>query len=268
MKRPSQALLSAVAAVACLTPQSVLAWGTTGHATIANIAELNLQPTVWNEIKTLLAVDGVTHMSKVASWADQQRDPDDPVHTRRIPIDGTPAPAHACTGTAMCADEAIAYYSTILADRSKSGAAREEALKYIIHLVGDLHQPLHGSDPIGYNTVTLGGVSTLIHTIWDTNIIDDHGVASALLAQELINDGVPVTLGGTPRDWATESSNMARDHIYDILPACWDYKAPACPAAPVALPANYSATKYPFVAQRLKQAGYRLAAMLNSLLGT
>ena len=99
------------------------------------------------------------------------------------------------------------------------------------------------------------------------DIIEDHGVPSALLAQELMNNGVPVTLGGTPRDWAQESSDMARDHIYDTLPACYTAKQPICPVLAV-LPASYTADKYPFVAQRLKQAGYRLAAVLNSLLGT
>lgn len=265
MKQRSKALLFAAAALFA-APQSAYAWGSTGHAAIANIAELNLNAAVWTEIQGLLAVDGVTHMSKVASWADTQRAASDPTHTTRIPIDGSTAPAHACTGTAMCADEAIAYYSTILADRTQSNANREVALKYIIHLVGDLHQPLHGSDPIGYNTVTLNGTSTIIHAIWDDTIIDTHGVGSALLAQELMNNGVTVTLGGTPRDWAGESSDMARDYIYDIMPSCWDYKTPNCPATPVTLPSNYATAKYPLVAQRLKQAGYRLAALLNGLL--
>jgi hypothetical protein len=259
-------LLAAVATALCAAPQPVLAWGETGHATIANVAELNLNPAVWTEIKGLLALEGVTHMSKVASWADTQRAATDPVHTTRIPIDGSPAPAHACPGTALCADEAIAYYDAILADRSRPAADREVALKYVIHLVGDLHQPLHGSDPIGYNLVTLNGVTGQIHAVWDDTIINDHGVASALLAQELINNGVSVTLGGTPRSWAVESSAMARDQIYNTLPACWSYKAPVCSDVPVALPANYSTTKYPLVAQRLKQAGYRLAALLNAVL--
>jgi hypothetical protein len=254
------------AAAVCATPHPVHAWGATGHATVANIAELNLKPAVWAEIKTLLAVDGVTHMAKVASWADQQREPGDPVHTTRVPIDSSPAPAHACTGTAMCADEAIAHYTTVLADRSKPAAAREEALKYIIHLVGDLHQPLHGSDPVGYNLVSLNGTATTIHPIWDNTIIDAHGVASATLAQELMANGQAVALGGAPRDWASESSAMARDYIYESMPACWDYKEPACPGTPVALPNDYAAAKYPLVAQRLKQGGYRLAALLNSLL--
>jgi hypothetical protein len=250
-------------------PQPALAWGKSGHAAIANVAELNLRPAVWSELQTLLATEGVTHLSKVASWADTQRAAGDPVHTTRIPIDGSAAPAHACTGTAMCADEAIAVYSAILSDRSRSAADREIALKYIVHLVGDLHQPLHGSDPIGYNLVTLNGAApVMIHAIWDDTIIDDHGVASALLAQELINNGVPTAGGGVPRDWAVESSQIARDQVYDDLPACWSYKAPSCPTAPVPLSTDYTTRKYPIVAQRLKQAGYRLATLLNTLLGT
>jgi hypothetical protein len=265
-KHPKTLVLALVAIG--IAPQPALAWGQTGHAAIANVAELNLRPAVWNEIKTLLATDGVTQMSKVASWADTQRSASDPVHTTRIPLDGSAAPAHACTGTALCADEAIAFYAAILADRSQPAATREIALKYIIHLIGDLHQPLHGSDPIGYNLVTLNGTTSMIHAVWDDMIVDSHGVASALLAQELMNNGVNVALGGTPRDWAIESSAVARDQIYDILPVCWSFKAPVCPDAPATLPATYAAAKYPIAAQRLKQAGYRLAAYLNALLGS
>jgi hypothetical protein len=213
-------------------PQPALAWGKSGHAAIANVAELNLRPAVWSELQTLLATEGATHLSKVASWADTQRAAGD------------------------------------LSDRSRSAADREIALKYIVHLVGDLHQPLHGSDPIGYNMVTLNGAApVMIHAIWDDTIIDDHGVASALLAQELINNGVATAGGGVPRDWAVESSQIARAQIYDDVPACWSYKAPSCPTAPVPLSADYTTRKYPIVAQRLKQAGYRLATLLNTLLG-
>ncbi len=249
-------------------PQAAFAWGRTGHAAIANVAELRLQPAVLNEVKGLLAIDGVTHMAKVASWADTQRTATDPVHTTRIPLGSPDGPSHACTGTAKCADEAIAFYSAILVDRTRTPADREVALKYLIHLVGDLHQPLHGSDPIGYNLVTINGSSPIpIHAVWDDTIIDDHGVASALLAQELKDNGVTVGDGGTPREWAIESSGFAQDQVYDLLPACWDYKAPACPTTPVALPSGYAASKYPVVALRLKQAGHRLATLLNTLLG-
>ena len=265
----SKTLLFTMLPALLAAPQPALAWGKTGHAAVANIAELNLQPAVWNEIKGLLATEGATHLSKVASWADTQRSATDPVHTTRIPIDGSAAPDHACTGKALCADEAITFYRVVLADRSRTPADREVALKYLIHLVGDLHQPLHGSDPIGYNLVTLNGSSpTTIHAVWDDTIVDDHGVASAPLAQELINNGIAVDTGGDPRQWAGESSEIARDQIYiGNIQKCWDYKEPACPDAPVPLVPDYASTKYPVVAQRLKQAGFRLAILLNSLLG-
>ncbi|RYD48721.1 MAG: hypothetical protein EOP83_26115, partial [Verrucomicrobiaceae bacterium] len=60
------------------------------------------------------------------------------------------------------------------------------ALKYLIHLVGDLHQPLHGSDPIGYNLVTLNGSSPVtIHAIWDDTIINDHGTVAEQILRVL-----------------------------------------------------------------------------------
>lgn len=263
MKLRTKAMMFAMSAAIFTLPQPALAWDATGHMTVANVAQLNLNPAVLTELRGLLALESQIHLSKIASWADTQRDAGDPIHTTRIPINGSTAPAHACPGTtALCADEAITHYGAILANRSNTAAVRLEALKYIVHLVGDLHQPLHGSDPIGYNYVSSGGTVKMIHAVWDIDIIAVHGVASAALAQELLNNGISVTTGGTPRDWAAESSDMARDHIYDTLPACWS----GCPTTPPVLPANYNTVKYPLVAQRLKQAGLRLADLLNDLL--
>ncbi|MBX3594804.1 S1/P1 nuclease [Sphingomonas sp.] len=249
----------------CASPSPAGAWGNVGHAAIATIAEANLQPAVLAKIQSLLAQEGATHLSDVSSWADSQRVPGTPIHSTRIPVDGSEAPAHACPDTGLCADEAIAYYSPILASTQQSATARLEALKYIVHLVGDLHQPLHGSDPIGYNNIVMGLSVKTIHTIWDKDVVEDHSEDPAAIASELMSNGVTVTLGGTPRSWAIESSDMARDQIFDVLSPCYTTHSPICPVVET-LPTTYPAQKYPLAAQRMKQAGYRLAALLNQLL--
>lgn len=266
-QRVAACLLTAFAALA-MGPSPANAWGVTGHATVAIIAQNRLTPAVLEEIQGLLALEGYTEMWRVASWADHNRapgmpvDPDEPVHSARIPFSGD-APAHACPGTtALCADEAVDHYTAVLADRSLAASVRLEALKYVIHMVGDLHQPLHGSDPIGYNQVSYKDSVTIIHSIWDNQVVTEHTTNGYNLAAELSANGVAVTLGGTPRDWAVESSDMARDHIYDVLPVCWS----ACPTTPTVLPNSYAADKYPLAAQRLKQAGYRLGDLLNATL--
>lgn len=165
----------------------------------------------------------------------------------------------------MCADAAVEYYSAILADRRASAAARETALKYVVHLVGDLHQPLHGSDPVGYNRVRRGLRVESIHAVWDNAIVEDHGKSYSELAREWDEDDGPVPLGGTPRIWAEESSAAARAHIYDMLPPCFPARRPFCPVLQT-LPAHYTTTHYPLAAQRMKQAGLRLAALLDKIL--
>lgn len=250
-------------------PQPAYAWGNFGHATIADIAELNLDPAVWTELQTLLATDSATHLSGISSWADHDGRVDTIVHSTRIPVNGSTPRVHACpTKADYCADEAIDHFKVILANRTLPAGEREVALKYIVHLVGDLHQPLHGSDPIGYNLVTLNGVNTDIHSVWDNTIVDDHHAEGpATLAKELMTNNVTVPLGGTPRSWAIESSAIAHEDIFDTLPACFSYMAPLCPTSRPALSPGYTVSKYPIVAKRLKQAGYRLASLLNTLLG-
>lgn len=250
----------------CISPLPALAWGNVGHATVANVAQANLEAAVLTEIQGLLAIEGATTLADVASWADTQRLPGTPIHSTRVPVDGSPTPEHPCPDTGMCADEAVLHYGAILGDRQQSPVARLEALKYVVHLVGDLHQPLHGSDPIGYNMVLYGLSLKGIHAVWDKDVVEDHSEDPVALASELMSNGLTFTLGGTPRDWAVESSAMARDHIFDTLPACYTLQSPICPAV-ATLPSNYSAVKYPLAAQRLKQAGLRLAQQLNEVLG-
>lgn len=249
-------------------PQTALAWGRTGHETVANIAELNLNTRARSEVAKLLALDGHTRMAQVATWADGQRENYPLVHTTRIPIDGSAAPTHACPDPQkLCADEAVNYYLTVLRSKSAPAADRYVALKFVIHLVGDLHQPLHGSDPAGYNKVTLNGSTVMeIHQVWDNVIIDQHGLNADALARELMNNGQDVGTGRTPRDWAVESSIGARDEVYDSLPACYPKKVPTCSSIPVALPSNYAQQHYPLVSRRLKRAGLRLTEVLNAAL--
>ena len=247
-------------------PQAALAWGKVGHSTVAEIAEQNLDPAVLIQVRRLLSTDGVRHMSQVSSWADAARKDYVVAHSTRFPLDGSKPREHLCPARAMCADEAVTYYKSILVDRTKPDAEREIALKFIVHLVGDLHQPLHGSDPTGKNLVTLGGSLPMpIHKIWDTVIVRAHGKALGALVRELAKNREEVETGGDARVWAAESGRIARDQIYSTLPVCWDDRAPKCPPIE-ALPTNYAASKYPIVAKRLKQAGLRLAMLLNKVL--
>lgn len=264
----SKAIVSSCLAVLCVMPQQALAWGNKGHSVIAKIAQQNLEPAVWAKIQVLLATDGQTTMydPSISSYADTPGRTLYPkiLHSTQIPIDGSSAAV--CPATYSCAVSEIARFGGILKDTGRSTAARELALKYVIHLIGDIHQPLHGSDPAGENNITLAGSSSdIIHAVWDNDLLGSSDVDT--LTTELVNNTVTVNVGGTPQSWTQESSDMARDHIYDTLSPCWSAHAPTCASfSTVALPNNYAATKTALAKQRVKEAGYRLAAYLNDLL--
>jgi hypothetical protein len=255
-----RSLITAVLIFLVSGTPSAWAWGKTGHAVVADIAEAHLTATAAAEVHRLLAVEGATHLSDVSLWADKAKAEGlagSPSHTIRLPIDGSKPKEHPCPGH-FCADDAIARYGSILADRAKPDAEREIALKYIVHLIGDLQQPLHGTDATGQMKVLFRGKEMTLHSVWDDGMIDEHGESSKKLAGELIQAEHGVPYDGGPVDWAREDLSIAQQHIYDTVPLH--------PDSIITLPCDYTATHWPIVAQRLTQGGLRLARLLNELL--
>jgi hypothetical protein len=132
-------------------------------------------------------------------------------------------------------------------------------LKFLVHLVGDIHQPLHVGccDDQGGNKVQVkwfGGNSNL-HRVWDSDMIDGTRLSYTELAQSL---GTPdaATIkklqSGTVRDWANESMSH-RDRVYNVGKGNLGYE--------------YSYKNMPLVKERLLAAGVRLAGVLNDIYG-
>jgi hypothetical protein len=191
-----------VTLLAFVVPHKAAAWGKVGHATVADIAEEHLTPTALAEIRKLLAVERDKHLSDISSWADQAKAEGlngSPSHTIRLPINNGPVRAHPCPG-GFCAGDAIERYGAVLSDPTKSDAEREVALKYIVHLVGDLHQPLHDVDAGGGMTVKFEDKDESLHQVWDSGIINDHGGSPEKLAKEVSKVEKDVETGGTPMD--------------------------------------------------------------------
>jgi hypothetical protein len=236
------------------------AWGKTGHAVVADIAEAHLTPEAAAEVHRLLAVEGDQHMSDISSWADKAKEEHlagSPSHTIRLPIDGSAPGPHPCPGH-FCADDALKLYGDVLADKSKPDAEREVALKYIVHLVGDLQQPLHGTNATGQMPVIFRGQQMTLHAVWDDGIIDAHGGSAKQIAAALIEDEHGVPSGGDPMDWAREDLAIAQHDIYNDVPLH--------PQSVITLPPGYAAQKWPIVQLRLTEGGLRLARLLNQLL--
>lgn len=148
-------------------------------------------------------------------------------------------------------------------DQQLPDRQRLEALKYIVHFIGDLHQPLHVSNDNdrGGNeiAVTFMGQQTNLHAVWDTGIIepavrgDERGYAIKL-AQAITPDERVQWTGGDPVLWANEGYRIAVSTIYNELPHSGN------------LPDYYETEALPIVNQQLQRAGVRLAKVLNEVL--
>lgn len=237
-------------------------WGGTGHRVVARLAESRLTPTARARVRDLL---GNQSMAEVASWADSVR-PGRPVtapyHYVNIPIaEGAFNPARHCPG-GDCVIVAIEYYRRVLADPGAPRGERAEALKYLIHFVGDLHQPLHAGDnhDRGGNDIQVSflGRQSNLHRVWDSQLLESMGAGEEDLVGRL-GPRVDVLLagersGGAVAGWAMESHDRARDHAYGTLPASR------------ILSETYGSAQASVVEEALALAAARLARLLNDAL--
>ena len=176
MKR-SKLLLAAIALVVAPATQA-LAWGTEGHRVVAEIAEQYLEPETVRQVRELLTIENATSLANVSTWADQvrpQRRATGPWHYVDIQIGDAAYDAGRDCPDSNCVVAKIDEFVKVLADRNASSGARLEALKFVVHFVGDLHQPFHTTDnhDRGGNEilVVFGGRKTNLHAVWDTGLL-------------------------------------------------------------------------------------------------
>lgn len=273
-----------------LLPETGLAWGVTGHAIVADIAEHHLTPAALDQIHLLLKGEGLEHLDQVGSWPDtirKERPEANPWHYVAIPLEADSYRPERDCKNGDCAVDAIKRYEAILSDKSRPAPARREALKFLVHFVGDLHQPLHGADRDGDhegNDVRVsyfGDTGTAqyplsLHWVWDTVIIEHHlrvkedaatepnlapRRAAALAANDIDKahlKGLGDTANLDPASWAMESHDAARAFVYPGVTVRG--------SKPVVLGEAYQKRAWPMVEGRLELAGLRLAALLNKAL--
>ncbi|HET7132940.1 MAG TPA: S1/P1 nuclease, partial [Gammaproteobacteria bacterium] len=156
--------------------------------------------------------------------------------------------------------EAIARFRIELADRALPAGERLDALRFLVHFVVDVHQPLHvgRADDRGGNGVDVRYAGTVVnlHRFWDTDVIWLRGLSPRRYARMLAPRIDAAAAGGAPRDWAAESLAL-RSTVYDF-PA-------GRGARPVALDAKYIGRAQRVIEERLVRAGGRLAATLNAV---
>jgi hypothetical protein len=256
-------ILLTLAFVLCTAHQG-FAWGLIGHAVVAEVAERRLSPSARKEVDSLLATEKMTSLSQISLWADLVKYlevPNQPSHVVKLPLDDSGYdPATVCKNN-RCAVQAIDTYAAILRDRSKPRKERMRALKYIVHLVGDLHQPLHATADNGVTVVKIGGKKQRLHEVWDDTIIQHASFFPWVLVKKVDKGNKPVD-PSTPAGWAIEGRNLARDVILK------DDRLKAGNTQVVTLPKRYLEDNWPIVRTRLREAGYRLAYVLNDALGS
>lgn len=270
--------LFAVIPVAC-------AWGALGHRMVGELAERHLDPKAKAEVARLLAGEPDPTLAGVANWADDLRntDPDRFKATSRwhyINAEGGGCgfdEARDCPD-GNCVVSAIERQRAILADRSQPLAARRDALKFIVHFVGDAHQPMHAGDrdDAGGNRFQVslrtpiepeayarkdyvdGVMGTNLHSIWDYYILRTRGLDLAAYSDRL--DALP---------WPSYPAPSA----HDVMPMAWAKESCRLIEARGLYPAThtmdhgYLDAQRPLAEQRIRQAAWRLAQVLNQALG-
>lgn len=258
-------LFAVLFAALAVTP-AAYAWGPLGHSVIAELAQRHLSPAAEAEVQRLLALDHTRSLADIASWPDEIRnDPKQqalwketrPLHyiDFRDPSCVYVPPRDCKNG--QCVVEAIPHYIAILSDRSQPDAARLQALKFVVHFVGDLHQPLHAGyrDDAGGNTyqVQFQGQGMNLHRVWDSGLLGTRGLDWKAYAKRLDGEGLtPLPPEIAPFDkpaaqWAEESCQITRN----IYPA--GHK----------IDQAYIDAELPVADSRLREAGRRLAEVLN-----
>ncbi len=280
---------------------SAFGWGDDGHRIVALVAEQQLTPAVRARVRSLLAADtsGLTDttLADQATWADKWRDSDRNTTRQRYEqtrewhyvniqladanVDAAchghpalPADVPASAGPPQaCLIDKIDQFIAELRDPRTPQDERRRALQFLLHLIGDLHQPLHASDDHdrGGNDkkVVLPGPPNALpgtnnlHQFWDTEAVRRLGDRPERVARRLSRAIGPVQrrdwARGRPVDWARESFSVARRHTYATLPA------PGADGRRTLTPA-YVAEATRVSGQQLSKAGVRLAAVLNSAL--
>ena len=286
-----------------LAASPAFAWGTAGHKIVAIIAEQRLSPATREKIRKLL-LDGKYSIVDIASCADtirgNARGNPTPADVMCRSLGGEvpstnglwhyidiPVPAKAKTLEAFCKDDncvtaRIASFSQILRT-SKDDVQRRQALLFLVHFVGDIHQPLHAaeracdrggnSEHVNFSADGQKETNVALHHVWDTSELDllmkhanitDERVFAGILMAGIKPADAQKWVRATPEQMAWESYRLAVSKVYRGIPLqnfCDNQK----PAPMVTdLTAAYENDGTKVVREQLMKAGVRLGAILEA----
>ncbi len=307
----------ALLATLVFTPAPARPWGCDGHTTIAFIAYEQLNDRARKAADSLLrrhpsrlqsfcSQTGLTRFAAASTWADDARGTREFAHTAEwhfldIPRGAARQRVPALCPAGGCVTRAIAAQVEILTSKAKE-KAKADALRFLLHFVGDVHQPLHctTNGDRGGNCVPVrffgarptidrnGKARPNLHSVWDTGILararhfTNPRAFATRLAQQFRAEiptwrAAPVDLDG----WAWESHQLAERTTYGKLPtaipvqperdlgksciAAGDNVSKRMLAFGVTLKQPYQDAAEPVVEEQLAKAGTRLAVVLNRI---
>lgn len=240
---------------------NAFAYGPTGHRVVAELAFRHMTPEALAAVEAILGDD---FMAEASTWPDEMRSSPDPYfgrtaasyHYVNLPDGVTYEESEK--NPAGDAVIALANFTATLKDENASPAERALALRYIIHIVGDLHQPLHAgrAQDRGGNRIDVVWFEELtnLHTVWDERIIQHKQLSytewTNFLDRKIQPKNIDEWQKAAPTDWVAELISYRGD-IYEnghgIL--SWEYV--------------YKYT--PLIKSQLSKGGIRLAGYLNTI---
>ena len=274
--------------VIVLASANLFGWSAEGHETVADIAQQLL--TQSGQFAPVQAILGSLTLAQISVCPDELRafqtdgtamdaactsvftTPNPPTgtsgwHFVDIPVSLT-SPTHSDVVTACgsaCVVTEITAWETILADTTQTKAERLQALSFVVHFIGDVHQPLHsatrGSDAGGNaENVKIDGGTTSLHHAWDFNLVNDINSDPAALATNLSPEiaSAQAEAQTTPEAWAIQAWGFAKNIAYAGIPTST--------TTTTTLSATYISNAEPVVRQQLARAGVRLAQALATAL--
>lgn len=249
---------SSLATLAILLPFSLFAWGPTGHRTVGDVATHHLDRRARKAVERIL---GAESLAIAATWMDEVRsdsayDSTHDWHWVTIPDGSTYATSDKNPKGDVV--EAIGRMSALLRNDTVPLERKRIWLRFLVHLVGDLHQPLHvgrGDDKGGNDfQVQWFKKGSNLHRVWDSEMIDQAGLSFSELAESIDHPTKAEVLQwqrGTVADWAQEAlafrAQVYAVHKGDDLGYAYQYR------------------NWPLVQQQLEKAGVRLAGILNTI---
>ena len=254
--------LTAMVAICSL---ALISWGVTGHRAVGKIAENHLSPKAKAAVQDLL---GNESLADVSTWADELRSKPEfkyttPWHYMNLPL-GLNYQQFEQKVNGLGTENVYAALKKCEQELLSPVASREDKikdLKFIVHFVGDLHQPMHISraEDQGGNTIQLSynGKGTNLHSVWDSKLLDTQG-----LTYEQVAEKYDHVSAAQIKQWQREPLMKWIWESYGISSKLY---AEIDVMNGRSINDSYYQAHLPIVQQRIEQAGVRLAGVLNEI---